>query len=393
METLHSLSKDAQSEREPEYGHEQAELARQAIEQGLGALAMQRAWEAAWDAESSLQAAQLDEAYYEYGLNGVVKMLKAAMSSQADFEAVVQKLKAENARSATETVALMDAWSNLAVALGYKSRAYELVNYVLDNEKKLSEDDMLDFLYEAAYDYYVASIFLDAARKSADLGYGFGKAPPPDEHRLAVMADLVRHAADANLALFDAVVLNELAEEAGISTRRAQNRMMEMNEDYADAMYARAGVRILGNDVWEEPERSEMIYGCSLTSWANSATLLAKYYGLAAIKDREDNIVGFRNERALNNMIDLSTRRAGESILLINDETSIIPLSYAEVGKYWQHGTPEEQVLALNYQWQATLYAQTEAYFTGNYGEAIRTELDRTGRPVELLDYWDLPVQ
>lgn len=393
VETLHSLSKDAQEGREPDYGHEQARLAQQAIEQGLGALAMQRAWEAAWDAESSLQAAQLDEAYNQHGLNGVIDMVKASMSSRADFDAVVQKLKAEAPRSASETIALMNAWSDLAIALGYKSRGDELVNYVIKNEKKLKEDKELDYLYEAAYDYYVASIYLDATRKDADMGYGFGTAPPPDPNRMAVMADLMRHAADANMALFDSIIVNALAEQNDISMQRAKSWLMEHNEDYADAMYARAGVNILWDEVWEEPERSQMIYGCSLAAWGNSAMLIAKYYSLGARKDKNGEIVAFRHERALDNMLDLSIQRTKEAIQLVSAEEPATPLYYAEVGKMWQHGTPEEQVLSLYYEWQATLFAQTLAYFTGGYGEAIKAELERTNRPTELLSYWDLPAQ
>ena len=393
VETLHSLSKEAQEGREPEDGHEQARLAQQAIEQGLGALALQRAWEAAWDAESNLQAAQLDAAYAEHGLDGVINMVKASMASRADFDAAVQKLKAENPRSATETVALMNAWSDLAIALGYKSRGDELVRYVIDKRKKLSEDAMLDTLYEAAYDYYVASIYLDAARIDADYGYGFGSAPPPDEDRMAVMADLMRHAADANMALFDSIIVDALAEKEGVSTQKAKAWLMEHNEDYAAAMYARAGVNILWDEVWEEPERSQMIYGCSLAAWGNAAMLIAKYYSLGARKNQDGEIVAFRHERALDNMLDLSVERTREALQTVAQEDPTTPLFYAEVGKMWQHGSPEEQINSLYYEWQATLFAQTLAYFTGEYGEAIKAELERTNRPTELLSYWDLPVR
>jgi hypothetical protein len=33
------------------------------------------------------------------------------------------------------------------------------------------------------------------------------------------------------------------------------------------------------------------------------------------------------------------------------------------------------------------------AYFTGAYGEAVESELQQSGRSVELLSLWDLPAR
>ncbi len=393
VDTLNSLPEDIRQDRFPTYGAEQAKLAKEALEQGMGALAVQRAWEAAGDAEGSLQAALLDQAYDEKGLTGVIDVLKASMSSRQEFESVLQKLQAENPRSSTEVIALMDAWSDLANAYGYKERGDELVQMAVQGmqKKQINEDQLLDLLYEASDDYVEASTYLDFARKSADLGLGFGTAPVPDKHRLKVMADLLRHAADANLTLFESVMVAPLANKLGISTERAKQRLMAINPDYAGAVYARNGAMDLWDKVWEEPAHSEMIFGYSLTAWAEAAYLIDEFYSLGAEHDKEGNIVRIRYEKALINSLDLAEERSKETIGLVSKEDPVTAIYYAEVGHAWRQGDPNTQLISLFYQWQAALDAQTQAYFTGYYGQAVKEELEKTGRPTSLLEFWDLP--
>ncbi len=393
VETLNSLPEDIKQDRFSSYGAEQAKLAKEALEQGMGSLARQRAWEAAWEAESSLQAGLLDQAYNQKGIDGVVDMLKAAMSSRQGFEAVLEKLKAENPRSSTEVIALMDAWSDLANAYGYKEKADSLVQAAVAGVqgKKISEDQLLDMLYEASDDYVSASMYLTAAKNDADLGMGFGTEPAPNKHRLEVMADLLRHAADANMTLFESVVVAPLAEQLGISTKLAKQRFMALSEDYAGAVYARNGALALLDKVWEEPARSEMIFGYSLTAWVESAYLIDEYYSLGAEHDKEGNIVRIRYEKALINSLDLAEERSKESIGLVSKEDPVTAIFYAEVGHAWRQGDPETQLFSLFYQWQASLDAQVQAYFTGYYGKAVEEELEKTGRPTSLLEFWELP--
>ncbi len=396
---FNSLSDEAKRDREPTYGDQQAKLAEHALAQGMAAVAQQRAWEAAFDAETSLQAATLDEVYAQKGFNGLVDQIKATATSQQDMKAVVERLKAERPRSASETIALMDAWSNLAVAFGYNTWGDSLVDHAVrliqqqdkDKKQQVKEEDLLNLLYEAAYDYTVASLYLDITRDALDLGMGFGDAPAPEDARITIMAELLRRAADANMALFDSVVLGPQAKQAQVSMETAKSRFMEWDEDYSSAVLARAGVDILQDEVWEEPARSMMMLGSSLTSWAEMAMLIAKYYSLGAETDQEGNVVGLSGERALVEMLDLSEERTAELIRLVSQEDPVLPMHYAEIARIWRQGPPDTQLLALYYQWQAAAETQMLAYFTGYYGEAVKEELQRTGRPTELLQMWDLP--
>ncbi|NOZ28527.1 MAG: hypothetical protein GXP39_10820 [Chloroflexi bacterium] len=396
---FNSLSDEAKRDREPTYGDQQAKLAEHALAQGMAAVAQQRAWEAAFDAETNLQAATLDEVYAQKGFNGLVDQIKATATSQQDMKAVVERLKAERPRSASETIALMDAWSNLAVAFGYNTWGDNLVDYAVrliqqqdkDKKQQVKEEDLLNLLYEAAYDYTVASLYLDITRDALDLGMGFGDAPAPEDARITIMAELLRRAADANMALFDSVVLGPQAKQAQVSMETAKSRFMEWDEDYSSAVLARAGVDILQDEVWEEPARSMMMLGSSLTSWAETAMLIAKYYSLGAETDQEGNVVGLSGERALVEMLDLSEERTAELIRLVSQEDPVLPMHYAEIARIWRQGPPDTQLLALYYQWQAAAETQMLAYFTGYYGEAVKEELQRTGRPTELLQMWDLP--
>lgn len=391
---FNSLSAEAQAEREPTYGDGQAQLAERALSEGLVAVAHQRAWEAAFDAETNLQAATLDEVYYQQGFEALLDQLRATATSGQEMQGLIESLKAERPRSASEVITLMDGWGNLAVAWGYNLQGDNLFNYIIaEKEKGTGEEDLLDWVYEAAYDYVIASLFLDMTRDALDLGMGFGEAPVPADGRITIMADLLRRAADANLALFDSVVVEHQANQAQVSLDVMKSRYRGWDEDYRDAVYAIWGMQAMEQETWEEPARSISKLGSSLTAWAESAVALAKHYSLGAQMDQEGNVIGLTKESALAEMLDLAESRAEELIKLVRDEDPVLPMHYAENARIMRQGDAPMQLASLYYNWQAAVEAQMLAYFTGTYGEAVESELQQSGRSVELLSLWDLPAR
>jgi hypothetical protein len=390
---FNELSADAQAEREPFYGDEQAEAARQALDEGLVAVAHQRAWEAAVDAETSLQAASLDEVYYETGLDGLLDQF-GSLASGPELQMLVDSLKAEETQTASETIALMDGWGNAAVAWGYNLQGDYLYDYILaERDKGAEEDDLLDRAYEGAYDYMLASLFLDMARDAVDLGKGFGVSPSPAQDRLTIMADLMRRAAEANLALFDSVIIQPQADGEGVSLEVMASRYRGWDEDYRTAVYAVWGLQSMRVETWDEPARSVAMLGISLTSWSESAAAMAKHYSLGARLDQEGDLIELTKERPLAEMLELAQQRARELLTLTRGEEPILPQYYVENARILRQGEAADQLVSLYYNWQAALEAQMLAYFTGSYGEAVEAELKRSGRSIDLLNLWDLPAR
>jgi len=395
---FNQLSDEAKRDREPQYGDNQAKLAEQALAEGMAAVAEQRAWEAAYDVETSLQAALLDEIYMESGLEGMLEELQTGFSSGTEIQSVLQRLKAAKPRSASETIALMDAWSAFSVAWGYNVRGNEQVQKILaqlkkkdDDKNRVKDETLVDWVYQAAMDYVSATTYLVSVRHSLDAGFGFGESPAPSDERVKIMADLLRRAAAANLALFERTIIDDQADKAGVSVAHAKNWFMEQDEDYQWAVLSSNGQYWLEKEVWEEPARSMMMLGSSLTTWASAAICITKYYSVGAQINEDGVTTDISKDSAMANMLDLSAARAKELIALVHEEQPISAIYYMENARIMRQGQAESQLTALMYNWMATVEAQMLAYFTGDYGKHVRTGLENSGRSGELLKIWDLP--
>ncbi len=399
---INNLPEEIRQEYLPTYGDEQAQLARSALEQGMAAVAYQRAMEAAVDAEINLQEGLLDELYNENpdNLESLINHVKAARSSQEAMQGVIERLAAEQPRTVSDAIALADGWSVLADAWGANVDGdAALQKFVAAMQKAQQGEDVdteqtIDLLWDAVYYYTLANLELEIARQSAEIGLGFGTSPSPDPNRLLAMAELMRHAADANLELFESVVLDEaIAKPRGLSRDAARALLAQWDDMFESAWLVRLGYRVLKDEVWEEPSHALLELGSSLNMWAGTSTLIAKYYSLGAQMDEEGNLQGFRNEKALVEMLRLAETRARDMVDLTAKEDPVWPLFYLNVAQVWRQGTPEDQLWALYYYWTSIAEAHMTAYFSGFYGDAIKEELQRTGRPAELLQVWDLPAQ
>ena len=396
-----NLPGEIQQDRMPTYGDEQARLARSALEQGMAAVAYQRALEAAIDAETSLQAGLLDQLYNENpdDLEGLINHVKAARSSQEAMQGVIERLAAEQPRTVSDAIALMDAWSELANAWGANAKGDLTIQQFIQAMQKAQQgedvdmDQALDLLWEAVYEYTIANEDLEIARQSAEIGLGFGQSPTPEPERLLAMGELLRHAADANMELFESTIVDELAKQYGLSREAARMRLANWDPLYENAWLAKLGYQTLKEEVWEEPSHALMELGSSLTAWAGTAALIAKYYSLGAQMDQAGNLQGYRNEKALVEMLRLAEQRSQDMCDLTAEEEPVWPLFYLNVAQIWRQGTPEDLLWSLYYYWQSIAEAQITAYFSGFYGDAIKEELERSGRPTELLHIWDLPAR
>src|SRR3970282_1026085 len=95
-----------------------ADDADSALQQGLATFAYERAATAAALAEGALQAIALAQAYVNSGIEGLVAEVQALASVETRLVATLERLESEAPRSATDLLALTDAYSNAAIAFG-----------------------------------------------------------------------------------------------------------------------------------------------------------------------------------------------------------------------------------------------------------------------------------
>jgi hypothetical protein len=346
-----------------------ATAANSSLEQGLAAVAYERAATAASLAEAALQAVTLAEAYVNGGIEGLVAEVQARASVETRLDATLQRLESEPPRSATDLLALTDAYSNAAIAFGLASDAGALVQFL--QETDVTEDEALGLILSIATDYTEADFYLDAAENNLVYGFGFGESPPPEPEVVTAIAETVRRAADANLALIDALILEREAEAAGVSVDAVRNFFVSNDANYGAALGAAASTAYFRNTITDETQASVAVLGSSLSAWGESAAVLAKYYSLDAQLDEGFNVVGFGRERALSDMLDLADERAANLISLVADEEPVSALYYHENAASYREGTAQDKVTALFYNWQAAVFGEALAYFNGTFDSAI----------------------
>src|SRR3970282_1671587 len=125
--------------------------ANNALKQGLAAVAYERAATAAALAEGALQAIALAEAYVTGGVPALVAEVQALSAVETRLAATLERLESEPPRSATDVLALTDAYSNVAIARGLVSEANSTVQLL--EEAELTEDEALGIIFSIATNY------------------------------------------------------------------------------------------------------------------------------------------------------------------------------------------------------------------------------------------------
>ncbi|MGH9174368.1 MAG: hypothetical protein ACRD1H_08420, partial [Vicinamibacterales bacterium] len=187
----------------------------QYLGEGQIAAAYENAFTAAALARVGREAAELDYIYSQQGIGPLIERLDSSSAALTRMSAVAQRLEAENPRTASDSIAIMDAFSNLSVAQGLIFQAdAALSDY--SNNPEATEDDALTAIYAANYNYVYAGMFLDLAEDGLGIGLGFGSAPAPELEVLTAISETLRRGAEANITYFESLIIDPWAQEYGI---------------------------------------------------------------------------------------------------------------------------------------------------------------------------------
>jgi hypothetical protein len=335
-----------------------------ALKQGLVAVAYADASEAAIYAQLATMMGQIVQNYLIGGLQKAVDQYQASSAAQTELKAVIAALKAEDPKTVSDILALADAYSNVGTAEGLLMMADGEIANMVQNADSLSEEEILQGFTVASLEQALASVVIQYARDAADIGLGFGKAPVPDAARVQQIAETLRRAADSNLALFDAIIVDAYARQTGMHPDVIKNILMSKETNYLLAVAARQGIDVLKDEVGQGQPLAALTFGQSNNAYALSAGLLAKHYSLGAQVDENLDVVSFQREKALGEMLDFADQRARELINAAGEDASIAALYYYELGRSQRQGDPQEQLDALGYYWQAAMLAQAGAYLS-----------------------------
>ena len=345
---------------------ETAANADSALQQGMAAVAYSRAINATVQAQIWLLMGEMIQRYAATeDLNSVVEYLTATQSTLAEKDAVLELLRTEQPRSASDYVALFDAYTSLGQAQGLVVLADSAIQELVNGAGDMSDEDLLAKLMEISAYYVLARDFVQLARDSVDIGFGYGEEMDIPEERVQAMSELLRHAADANLDYFESVIVDQVAEAWGVHPNIAKNMVMNYDWAYLFAVASEMGVHALSAGLGDPEDAARLELGNSISNYALTSALVAKHYALGAQLDEEGNIVSITRERALADMLDLADQRARELIALNGENTPVTAILYYENARLERQGGPEDQLSALQDYWTAATLASVQAYLLG----------------------------
>ncbi|HUG17261.1 MAG TPA: S16 family serine protease [Thermomicrobiales bacterium] len=335
-----------------------ANQATQYLQEGQISAAYSSAFTAAVLARLARAAAELDDLYLDWGLDPLIDKLNASASATTQMSAVAQRIEAETPRSASDQIAIMEAFSNLSVAQGLIFQAQNAINSLL-NTPEYTEDDALTAIYSANYNYVYAELYLELAQEGLGLGMGFGTAPPASLEVLTAISETLRRGAEANITYFESLIIDSWAQDYGIHPDIAKYYFQQADNEYLTAVAAIGGASVLAGTMLKPEARASVNLGAALTAYSHSASLIAKYYSLGAQIDEGGYIVGYDRQTALADMLDLADQRARAWSQAVANQDPIMSVYYYDNARLLRTGDAQEQLLALNYYWQSAIFSAT----------------------------------
>lgn len=325
------------------------------------------AWQAAALTRVATQAAELDNIWVTAGIDPMITRLEGTQSAVTRMNAIKQKIEAEQPRTSSDAVAIMDASSNLSIAQGMIFQAEDALNQLQYTD--YTEDDILTAIYAAAFNYAFADIYLDLAEDVLSIGMGFGTTPAPSQAVLDAIADTLRRGAEANITYFESIIIEPWAQANGISPDLAKYYFQQADSDYLTAVAAVAGAEMLAGSMSRPEAQATMWLGASMSAYSSSAAVIAKYYSLGAQLDEFGSVIGYDRSTALADMLDLADQRARNWLNVVATEEPVSALFYYENARIQRQGDATDQLESLRSYWQSAVLSEVLAIFANSAAE------------------------
>ncbi|MEW5719469.1 MAG: S16 family serine protease, partial [Chloroflexota bacterium] len=211
------------------------------LAQGLPEIAFQHGFEALSAFVALNASARLDQLYLQGDYPGMVAQAQAAEKA-LPLNAALDRLKAQTPRTATDAIALMDAYSDQAAAFALTAEGdLLLIGVAKAMPTGKPSEEWLNTLYRANGDFANASVYLELVDQLLTTYIGFGQSSAPSEARAAVMAETLHRAAEANLAYFESI-LDDNARTLNVDAAKLRGVVFSRDGDYRNAKFSLVGI-------------------------------------------------------------------------------------------------------------------------------------------------------
>ncbi len=340
----------------------QSERADNLLRQGLVASAYSAAFEAAVLATIANETLTALQAYGLKGFDGAVDFLKGNQQTIEGRSAILlNRLQTLQPKTLSDVAVLASAYGTALESAGLASIASDLLQTSVE-----TEEQALEVIFTAALYYKLAALNLENARDAVDVLFGTEGAPIPADMPLNDVADFLRRAAEANLNLFEASVIDSYAEELNIRTERLKEILLSRDLSYGLAFTSISLLPSFTRNLKGDAAAYATLGG-ALNAYRGATGLIAKYYSLDAALDNSFNVTGIGREKALLDMLDLADEQArrGISLLQQNNVDAGLPILLYESARLGREGDASSKMGALEQYWNAYTLSRVLALLGG----------------------------
>jgi len=225
--------------------------------------------------------------------------------------------------------------------------------------------------------YTMAEIYVDVSQELVTFGVEQGRDIKRKLSNTNRLAQAYGSAAGANLAYFEALVVEEIAKAKNVSKADVQNFIAGLEESYplllTSVTIAENAERIFEDD----PEAAglfQMAFGA--LAYVGAATLVNKYYGLRAEKQKDGTSI-IKNRRALSHQLQAAKKSALEAASVAKNKVGFIPVSAQlsfQLGNAKREGDDAEKLEALESYWAATFWSNLASEFYDSSFDSSKTK-------------------
>jgi len=277
-------------------------------------------------------------------------------------QAMLERLKAYQPNSPEDALLAISAWSDVLSAVALDSAVSRELQVA---KQSTAEDDRFTHLFMAAALLSTEKYVAKSAEDTLSFNFGKSRAAPQkvDPKALESWSGVFKRAAEANLTYFDALVLDQVAQEAGMRTEQMKNAFAANNFDYVVATYGASpgALDYLEKNIGKgTPALGYAQLGFAVSSYLSSSQLVAAYYSLDAKLNADGDVVSIGRERAMTAMLDAASERAKERIAAVDKAggDSSVPIIIFQSARAARDGTVKDKMSALGDFWKASTYAR-----------------------------------
>lgn len=350
---------------------ESAERAEDLSEQGLQAGAYTEALLAQAFITAALKAGRSVQVLFTEGFDPFVAQIRASAAIDEKVEALAGRLKNFRPKTVSDAATLINAYGNAVDAISVASYGSNLLDQASNAS---SEEELITSAVLGAVFYELAGTVVEGTKDVYEVGRGLGGAKLRKDIDMKAGAAFFRKAAEANLAAFDALIIEPQAEQAGLSSSAAQQRFASVDFDYALTRSSLGVLQGALDDYFGDAKTASYAkLGAAVSLYTRSAGLLSKYYSLAEL-DENLEVVGISNERALTAALDLgeSQVRRGVGVLRAKKVAPTLVVAAYESAGVDREGDASDKLDALGGYLNAYVASRVLAYLGGFQSAGLR---------------------